>query len=336
MSNHDCIDAVIIWVDGADPDWQKERAQYSPQKNTDSRTERYRDMGLLKYWFRGIEKFAPWIRKIHFVTNGQVPSWLNLNADKLHFVKHEDYIPHDFLPTFSANPIELNIHRIEGLSEQFLYFNDDEFLISPTESDLFFQNGLPRQFVSFLPLYYDSTDNVFSNILKNNLTVINRNFSKSDYQRNIVKYISKNNGNIKTRLRNLKYVFFGIPGIEYSHLMAPYLKSTFTDVWNAEENCLINTSSHKFRSAEDVNQFLMQYWQISSGKFHPTSEDSIGKYFYLPNSYMEAASCIKSQKYKTICLNDGAFASKEEYNQCKMELTLAFETILNQKSSFEL
>ena len=119
------IDFIIPWVDGSDPEWLSSYNRYAPAEKRISHAdaERYRDWGLLRYWFRGVEKFTPWVRKIHFVTCGQLPDWLNLNAPKLNYVKHEDYIPKEYLPVFSSHPIELNMHRIEGLSEKFVYFN---------------------------------------------------------------------------------------------------------------------------------------------------------------------------------------------------------------------
>jgi hypothetical protein len=126
------IDFVLTWVDGSDPVWQAERAKYDTSGITGNNAH-YRDWGTLKYWFRSVERFAPWVRKIHFVTCGQVPEWMNTEHPKLNLVNHADYIPAEYLPTFSANPIELNFHRIAGLSEQFVYFNDDTFLSSPVE-----------------------------------------------------------------------------------------------------------------------------------------------------------------------------------------------------------
>ena len=81
-----------MWVDGSDPAWLDEKKKYTPTEEADDRDERYRDWNLLKYWFRGVEKYAPWVRKIHFVTWGHVPSWLDTDNDKLHIVKHEDFI----------------------------------------------------------------------------------------------------------------------------------------------------------------------------------------------------------------------------------------------------
>ena len=136
------IDFVIIWVDGSDPIWRAERAKYEKTKS-DTEDARYRDWEILKYWFRAVERYAPWVRKIHFVTCGQKPEWLNLNHEKINFVNHSDYIPKRFLPTFSSHTIELNLHRIIDLSEKFVYFNDDMFLndyVSPSD---FFIGGLP-------------------------------------------------------------------------------------------------------------------------------------------------------------------------------------------------
>ena len=74
----------------------------------------------MPYWFRAVEKFAPWVRKIHFVTCGHVPAFLNLAHPKLHHVKHEGFLPPEVLPTFSSHAIEMNLHRIPGLAEHFV------------------------------------------------------------------------------------------------------------------------------------------------------------------------------------------------------------------------
>ena len=99
--------------------------------------------GTLKYWFRGVENYAPWVKQIHFVTCGHLPEWLNINHPKIHIVNHKDYIPEQYLPTFSSHVIELNMHRIPGLSEHFVNFNDDVFLTQPVKPEDFFQDGKP-------------------------------------------------------------------------------------------------------------------------------------------------------------------------------------------------
>lgn len=137
------IDFVITWVDGNDPDWQKQKMEYSIQpdlsQKQDDRKERYRDWDLLRYWFRGVERFAPWVRRIHFVTWGHLPSWLNKEHPKLNIVNHKDFIPEKYLPTFNSHAIEWNMHRIPGLAENFVYFNDDMFLIKKVRPEQYFK-----------------------------------------------------------------------------------------------------------------------------------------------------------------------------------------------------
>ena len=88
------IDFVVLWVDGSDPVWQAEKAKYQGKTLDDSNAvNRFRDWGLMPYWFRAVERFAPWVRKIHFVTCGHVPAFLNLAHPKLHHVKHADFLP---------------------------------------------------------------------------------------------------------------------------------------------------------------------------------------------------------------------------------------------------
>ena len=110
------IDFVISWVDGNDKEWQKEREKYIVENNNDNSDVRYRNWDNLKYWFRGVEKFAPFVNKIYFITYGHLPEWLNVNNPKLVIVNHKDYIPEKYLPTFNSHTIELNLHRIKGLS----------------------------------------------------------------------------------------------------------------------------------------------------------------------------------------------------------------------------
>ena len=76
------IDFVLTWVDGSDPDWLAQRREYQPGRGTDAGESRYRDWDNLQYWFRGVEKFAPWVNKIYFVTWGHVPKWLNTAHEK--------------------------------------------------------------------------------------------------------------------------------------------------------------------------------------------------------------------------------------------------------------
>ena len=72
-------------------------------------------MSQLKYAIRSFDKYAPWLRNIYIVTNGQVPNWLNTNINNVRIVEHTEFFrDKTHLPTFSSPSIEINIHRIPG------------------------------------------------------------------------------------------------------------------------------------------------------------------------------------------------------------------------------
>ena len=136
------IDFVVPWVDSNDPEWIKSYNHYRPEKPIQDMA-RFRDWGIFRYWFRAVERYAPWVNKVFLITNGKFPEWINPSCEKLVLVKHSDYIPQKYLPTFNSKTIELNLGRIDDLSEHFVYFNDDTFICAPITPDYFFKDGLP-------------------------------------------------------------------------------------------------------------------------------------------------------------------------------------------------
>ena len=174
------IDFVVTWVDGSDAAWREEKARYSGTGVVDDREERYRDWGLFRYWFRGVEKFAPWVRKVHLVTWGHLPSWLDTKHPKLQVVRHEDYIPKQFLPVFNSNVLELYLHKIPGLSEQFVYFNDDQYLTKPAKQEDFFRDGKPCDMLALQPVVANPKNPVMSHLYLNNSLVLCKYFNKRE------------------------------------------------------------------------------------------------------------------------------------------------------------
>jgi Stealth protein CR2, conserved region 2/Stealth protein CR4, conserved region 4/Stealth protein CR3, conserved region 3/Stealth protein CR1, conserved region 1 len=139
------IDAVYLWVDGADPGFARTLSERCGGTSLEAAgPRRFRDNGELRYSLRSLEMNAPWIRKVYLVTNGQVPCWLN--TESVEVVPHDALFPDPGdLPTWNSHAIELHLHRIPGLSERFLYFNDDMFLGRPvTPEDLIAPNGAQR------------------------------------------------------------------------------------------------------------------------------------------------------------------------------------------------
>ena len=174
--NNEIIDFVITWVDGSDPEWQWEKKKYvtAEQEEDDGVAGkiRFADNGLLRYWFRGVEKFAPWINRVFFVTFGHLPNWLNINHPRLTIVRHDEFIPAECLPTFNSSAIALNLHRIPGLAEQFVFFNDDMYLTAPVQPDIFFRNGYPRD-MAVMDLIPDVDQAMFWHCYLNNIALLN-------------------------------------------------------------------------------------------------------------------------------------------------------------------
>ncbi|WP_424216811.1 stealth family protein (plasmid) [Streptomyces sp. BI20] len=146
------VDAVYTWVNGADPAWQARRARFSGAvyHAESANAARYADHDELRYSLRSIQMYAPWIRTVHLVTDDQVPEWLDTSAPGLRVVSHREIFDDpQALPTFNSHAIESRLHHIDGLSERFLYFNDDVFLgAERTPEDFFHANGLTTFFPS--------------------------------------------------------------------------------------------------------------------------------------------------------------------------------------------
>lgn len=327
------IDFVIIWVDGNDPEWQKERILYENNNESDNREIRYRDWDNLQYLFRSIENFAPWVNKIHFVTYGHLPKWLNTEHPKLNIVKHEEFIPKEYLPTFSSHVIELNLHRIEGLAEKFVYFNDDIFICKLLKETDFFMNEKPCDSGILSPAIQENKMGI-GTVVTNNIGIINEHFNKNTQ----IRQKPSNWFNIKYGKQNLKNIFLlpwdNFTGFYEMHVASSFLKSTFEEVWNVEFDELDKTSKHKFRDLkQDVNQWLMKDWQLASNNFTPR-KSKFGKNFNLENEFEDAISAIINQKYEMICLNDSD--NIEDYENQKLKIIESFEKILPQKSQFEI
>lgn len=178
------IDFVITWVDGSDPLWFRQKQNAKKKQGVsvdiDDRIERYRDWEILKYLFRSIENFAPWVNNVYFVTCGHLPAWLNTECPKLQIVSHKDFIPEKYLPTFNSHSIEWNFHRIKNLSEHFVYFNDDMFLLHPIKPTDFFENGKPVDMLALQPDVANVEDTIMPYIYLNNTMLLAKYFDKRE------------------------------------------------------------------------------------------------------------------------------------------------------------
>ena len=328
------IDFVITWVDMEDPKWKTEFSKYSGKKDNEKNgvsEARFRDYGFLKYWFRGVEKFAPWVRKIHFVTSGQKPEWLDENNPKINLVNHKDYIPAEFLPTYNSVVIERYLHKIPGLAEHFVYFNDDFYIINNISTERFFKNGVPCDIAVF---QYNPSWSQWYKRIKNNLKIINRHFDKKEVMaRDHDKWFHKSYGS-RARWNYLLKPYGKFITLRTPHNAQRYLKSTFEEVWAVAEKELTETSANRFRTVTDYTPELFRTWQICKGNFEPYNTYSDTKMFPLMIKPKQAIKAIYNQSYTLICLNDNVHI--RNYAQVMENIKNAFESILPEKSSFEL
>ena len=331
--NNNPIDFVIIWVDGNDTKWQTEKAKYDNSVITAANSEvRFRDWDNLQYWFRAVEEFAPWVNKIHFVTWGHVPSWLNTSNPKINVVNHKDYIPKDYLPTFSSHTIELNLHRIEGLAEQFVYFNDDMFITAPVTPQDFFKNGKPCDTLALDCIFFGKDSAGHYNGA--DIAVINSHFSKrTSIFKNFKLWFSPKNG-IKNIIRTTLLMPWGwFPGLYYQHVATSFLKSSFTEVWGDEPEILNTTCLNKFRKSGDVNQWLIKFWQIAKGNVSVRKDSFCYCYHVKEQNFKDLLKDIPSKKHKMLCINDTSKTT--DFEDKKEKVKEAFEKLLPEKSSFE-
>lgn len=334
------IDFVIPWVDGSDINWLMEKEKYwVAEGNTpflDGNQEaRFRDWDNLQYWFRGVEKFTPWVNHIYFVTYGHIPKWLNTQHPKITVIEHKDYIAKEYLPVFNANPIELNFNKIPGLSEHFVYFNDDMFVINYMEKEDFFVNGLPREMAAMYLLTNDGKEDTFQYMLFRMMGEVNKNFDlHQSIRKNRRKWFTLK---YKKYLLNnfLLYRFHNVSGLYTPHVPSSMRKSTMNEVWETINDSMVETCKHRFRNPRDITQYIFRYWAIMKGEFEPTNIFDYSREFFVTDTDNKALfETIVKQKCKLICINDSI--QLQEFEDVKIEINNSFDAILGQKSSFEI
>ena len=134
------VDVVITWVDKGDTNWQNlwNDTFGSDVSAQEPDSDRFSCSNEILYCLRSIHTHLNWINKIHIISNCEPPAWLNTNHPRINWVDHTDIIDEKYLPTFNSHAIESSLHRVSGLSEHYLYFNDDFIVTKPTHVSHFF------------------------------------------------------------------------------------------------------------------------------------------------------------------------------------------------------
>ncbi|MCZ0986296.1 stealth family protein [Streptomyces diastatochromogenes] len=276
------VDVVYTWVDGSDPDWQRRRGAYGAggYHTESANAARYISRDELRYSLRALEQNAPWVRHVYVVTDRQRPAWLNDGHPRLTVVDHaEIFEDPSALPTFNSHAIESRLHHIKGLSEHFLYFNDDMFLGSPvTPQDFFLSNGMTRTF--FSP----------SQVPRWDLSPVDR----------PVDAAGKNN-------RRLLLEHFGTAIVQKLR-HAPYAlrRSVLHEIERefAEEHW--NTSHSRFRSATDISipSSLYHYYAYFTGRAVPSNITFAYLDLAKPEIQRRLGILLARRDRQAFCIND--------------------------------
>lgn len=239
------IDYVFPYVDNQDKEWIKEYNKYVKKIKDDgtiSGAVRYESYDLLKFKFRSIEKNMPWIRNIYMIVSGptQVPKWLD--TSKVKIVYHKDIIPEQFLPTFNSSTIEMFIGNIKGLSDKFLYGNDDCYVNTPVMPYMFFRKNIP---LIHLHERKEKNKSIISDIT----------FNATNFIRNDINLIKEN-----TQYETLEKLY--IP----DHHIKPLIKTSINKIISKYKKIIYNSCT-KFRADNNFNQYLYHYYQVFNNKY---------------------------------------------------------------------
>ena len=334
------IDFVVSWLDSTDPTWQKEFEYYKPHAKGDKSAARFRDMNIFRYWFRAVEEYAPWVNKVFLITNGRFPDWINMKNPKLVLVKHEDYIPNEFLPTFNSCTIELYFHRIKDLSEHFVYFNDDMMLNSPISPNYYFKNGLPcdrnKETCFNVPIYTREEKFDIRMSMLADIGVVNGHFNRWEtVKKSPWRWFGPHlglKGLVMSCVLMKQRLFVGFSNY---HIEQAYLKSSFEEVWEKEPDFLYSSCT-RFREEVIANPYVFRYWQFARNMFYPKKRKFATFHLVDRSGIDDIEKALFNKNYATICLNDTPLISEEDYNYVANRIKEFMERKYPVKSSFEL
>lgn len=308
IPEEDKIDIVITWVDDTDEflkeknDWFNKEKKGTKQYDNPS-TIRYKNYEELKYSLRSIEKYFPHFNNIYLIVkDGQYPKYLKKNIPNLRIVNHSDIIPKEYLPTFNSRAIELYLHHIPNLSENYLYLNDDFMFLKDTDLSYFIdQDGIP---------YHILTNAQISKRDNENLSLSSSGFTCGLYF----------NSNILDKVTKDEQRF------EASHSPMLYRKSYDYDIEKFfkeyDNNIFDRTASAKFRRCDDLYfvSILKPYLYKNWYKSQPIKSESL----------FETSFDINSKNYKNY-----RFLNLEPINDIQ-KYKKYMDTLYPEKSSFEL
>lgn len=296
------IDIIIPYVNGSDRHWIRD--YINATGITMPSATRFRSWGTLKYLFRGIARYMPFVRQIVLIVarQSQVPLWVN--TDRVKIVYHKDFIPEKYLPTFNSCTIESFLWNIPDLSDRIIYFNDDMFPVGPMTEDTFFTGNKPN--LKFTQPATYNTSQMFQSQCRSGIDMI-------------------------TTALNL-------PKFESGKIIRPYhistslTKESLDKVWGLCKDLIPKTLS-TLRLHKNVNQYIYSYYQYFAGEYEPKIVNY--KYFEIyEKTIKDISNEILKGNYQMLCLNDTD--KIKDYNRVRYLLTEAFDKKYPAKCEYEL
>lgn len=279
------IDMVFSWVDGTAIEFQRARAlrmqSYVVGEGDDSEA-RYRQIDELKYALRSVYLFAPWVRRIFIVTDSPAPTWLAEHPSVTIVRSEEFFQDQSALPTHNSQAVESQLQHIPGLSEHFIYSNDDMFFGRPVGPGMFFSPGGITQFI-------EATTRI--------------GLGESDPTRSGF----ENSARVNRRLLQDRFGRFTTRHLE--HAATPLRKSVLLEMESEFAEDFQRTAASAFRSSTDISvtNSLYHYYALLTGRAVVQTQATV-KYIEttLKASLKEMNDLLKQRSYDFFCLNDGS------------------------------
>ncbi|WP_306464436.1 stealth family protein [Tersicoccus solisilvae] len=281
------IDIVFSWVNGSDTELLARRASYLPgvvMGEGDDAEARYRQIDELRYALRSVHMFAPWIRRVFLCTDSALPDWLDPEHPDITVVRAADHFADaSVLPVFNSQAIEAQLQNIEGLSEHFLYSNDDMFFGRPVSPDMFFSPGGITKFIE----------------ASTRIGLGDNHLDRSGFE------------NAARVNRRLLYEKFGrITTRHLEHTAAPLRKSVLREMEHEFSAEFAETAASRFRAKDNISvtNSLYHYYALLTGRA-VTKVGAKVKYVdtTVPSGLNKLDKLLRKRNQDFFCLNDGSF-----------------------------
>ncbi|MFF0223879.1 stealth family protein [Streptomyces sp. NPDC004629] len=278
------VDVVYTWVDGEEPQMRAKRSRYQDRGTAEildkeTNASRYTSHDELKYSLRSLAMYADFVRHIYLVTDGQKPHWLDDRVPGITVVDHRDIFPPDVLPVFNSHAIETRLHHIPGLSEHYLYFNDDVFVGRRVTAEHFFHG---------------------SGLMKVPVSPLKIGIGKPHAEETATNSASKN-------VRRLLLEKFGrMTTNNFMHTPLPQQRGALTAIEELFAKDVRRTTASRFRSPQDIAMTapLLYQYALMTGLGVPGRFSFRYVNISRPDAEARLADLRRNRRFDFFCLND--------------------------------